>query len=54
MAKKQAKQGKITLQTEIETLFVHGLLHLLGFDDQTPLELKKMQDLTSAIIAKAK
>lgn len=34
VAKKQAKQHKISLDDELRILFLHGLLHLLGFDHE--------------------
>lgn len=33
-AKKEAKRQNITLEKELETLFVHGILHLLGYDHE--------------------
>ncbi|MBU0981894.1 rRNA maturation RNase YbeY [Patescibacteria group bacterium] len=41
-AKQQAKDLNQTLEEELRFLFVHGLLHLLGYDHQTPAEEKKM------------
>ena len=46
-ARQQAKLGGHTIQSEIELLFVHGLLHLAGFDhDQKDewTEMTKTQD----------
>ncbi len=46
-ARQQALMGGHTLQSEIELLFVHGLLHLAGFDhDQKEdwAEMTKTQD----------
>ncbi len=37
-ARRQAESRSISLQSEIELLFVHGLLHLLGYDHATPEE----------------
>jgi len=34
-AARQASEGGTDLQSEIEALAAHGLLHLLGFDDET-------------------
>lgn len=34
-ARRQAKQRKNTLAREIIFLLIHGLLHLLGYDDET-------------------
>ena len=51
VAKIQASKAKHSLKLELETLFVHGLLHLLGYDDTTPKQLKQMEDLACTIIA---
>ncbi|MFN3301822.1 MAG: rRNA maturation RNase YbeY [Patescibacteria group bacterium] len=42
-AKKQAKKIGHSLKEELKILIIHGLLHLLGFDDKTKKEEKKMQ-----------
>lgn len=34
-AKKQATSENLTLDEELKILFLHGLLHLLGFDHET-------------------
>ena len=34
-AKKQAKENKLTLESEIKQLILHGLLHLCGYDHET-------------------
>lgn len=36
MAQKQANQSNATLQAELEMLMVHGILHLCGYDHDTP------------------
>jgi probable rRNA maturation factor len=47
----QAKENGLTLQTEIEQLILHGLLHLCGYDHETDngemnrLELKLRKKL---------
>lgn len=33
-AEKQARKGKKTLEREIESLLIHGILHLLGYDHE--------------------
>lgn len=46
-ARQQARAGGHAIQAEIEMLFVHGLLHLAGYDHaekQDWAEMTKMQD----------
>ncbi len=53
VAIKQAREFKITLREEIIHLFVHGFLHLLGYDHEiSPLEEKRMFILEKKIISK--
>jgi probable rRNA maturation factor len=44
-SKKEAKRLKTTLKTEINLLFTHGILHLLGFNHETKAHQKEMFDL---------
>jgi probable rRNA maturation factor len=34
-AQRQAKENKLTLESEIKQLILHGLLHLCGYDHET-------------------
>jgi probable rRNA maturation factor len=34
-AERQAKENKLTLESEIKQLIIHGLLHLCGYDHET-------------------
>ncbi|PIP68326.1 MAG: rRNA maturation RNase YbeY [Candidatus Omnitrophica bacterium CG22_combo_CG10-13_8_21_14_all_43_16] len=43
-AAKEAKKRKKDLQGELDLYFVHGILHLLGYDDEKPRARKKMKD----------
>ena len=46
--KKQAKEWKVTLFEELSRVMLHGLLHLCGYDDQTPsdqLGMRAAEDL---------
>mgnify|MGYP001576994695 CR=1 len=43
-AAREAKKRKKDLQDELDLYFVHGILHLLGYDDEKPRARKKMKD----------
>jgi probable rRNA maturation factor len=44
-ARRQAKQRGKTLKSELATLLIHGILHLLGFDhEKSPRQAKIMFD----------
>lgn len=49
-AKKQAKDHKKTLHEELQFLFLHGFLHVFGFDHIKKNERKIMFDLQDKII----
>lgn len=51
-AKKQAQEFKCSLQKEIERLFVHGLLHLFGYEHKKENEAKKMEKMAMSILEK--
>jgi rRNA maturation RNase YbeY len=42
-AEKQARERNVSLETEVQSLLIHGILHIAGFDDETPEEQVKMQ-----------
>src|SRR3989338_4772882 len=42
-AKREAKKRKKDLQDELDLYFVHGILHLLGYDDEKIRKKKKMK-----------
>ncbi|MCP5047445.1 MAG: rRNA maturation RNase YbeY [bacterium] len=45
VAEKQAKENNISLQNELLTLMVHGILHLAGYDHETDSgEMMRMQE----------
>lgn len=49
-AKRQAKQIGQSLEDELQFLFIHGVLHCLGYDHQTPEEEAVMLEKTYAIL----
>ena len=51
-AKEQAENYQHSLHRELSFLYVHGLLHLLGYDHQTSEEEEKMFAIQEAILDK--
>ena len=50
-AKEQADEAAIRIERELAFLFIHGLLHLLGYDhEQGPDEEEEMFDLQEEIL----
>lgn len=50
--KRQAKTFQTSVKQELIFILVHGLLHLVGYDDKTDKEAKVMEDLGHKFIAK--
>ena len=50
LAQKQAQEYQHSLDYEFCFLFTHGMLHLLGYDHETPKEKKIMFDLQDLIL----
>jgi len=50
-ARAQAEEAGNTLEAELQLLVVHGVLHLLGFDDQTGHERARMWREQEAVLA---
>jgi len=49
-AEKQARERKRTLEEELETLLIHGILHLLGYDhERSQGEAKIMREMEKKI-----
>jgi probable rRNA maturation factor len=42
MAKRQALENKVTYNEEVRRLTIHGVLHLLGYRDDTPKNRSRM------------
>ncbi len=49
-AERQAKEHKKTLEEELQFLFVHGLLHIFGYDHEELKERKIMFDLQDEVL----
>lgn len=49
-AKRQAKEHKKTLKQELQFLFVHGVLHVFGYDHEDAGERKIMFELQDSIL----
>lgn len=50
-AEKQAKELGHNLQTEVRFLFVHGVLHILGYEHKEEKNFQIMMDLTNQILS---
>lgn len=53
-AQKQALEYKHSRTREIHELFVHGVLHLLGFDHETPKDAEQMKKKEISVYRKSK
>jgi rRNA maturation RNase YbeY len=49
---KNSKSYKVSFDNEVMRLVIHGILHLLGFDDITNYKRKKMKALEDKLINK--
>ncbi len=47
---KQARRFNTSWQAELSRYLVHGVLHLLGYDDQTPASRRKMKKLEDKLL----
>lgn len=53
-AKQNANKFKVSFIEEIGRLISHGILHLIGYDDLTPEERKKMKIIENRLLKKYK
>ncbi|MGE4357198.1 MAG: rRNA maturation RNase YbeY [Candidatus Omnitrophota bacterium] len=53
-AKRFAKEYGKRIEDEVCLYLIHGLLHLMGYDDRTLKERKKMEELQDSIFYKIK
>ncbi|MFQ5839987.1 MAG: rRNA maturation RNase YbeY [Candidatus Methylomirabilales bacterium] len=49
-ALKQARAEGHPLRTELATLLIHGILHLIGYDDTTPSARRRMWRRQNALL----
>jgi len=49
-AKREARKRKKDFQEELDLYLVHGILHLLGYDDEKPRARKKMREKEREIL----
>jgi probable rRNA maturation factor len=54
IACEQAKTFRTSLGKELALLTIHGVLHLLGYDHQTPSEAQKMHEREEEILKQLK
>jgi probable rRNA maturation factor len=52
-ARRQAAAYGTSLEHELRTYLVHGLLHLHGFDDRAPVARRRMQRVQERIVVRA-
>src|SRR5580765_714353 len=52
-ARRHARAFRNSLLRELKLYIVHGLLHLQGFDDRTPVEVRKMKKAQEKILRSA-
>jgi len=50
VAQEYAKTDGVSLRAELQRLVIHGVLHLLGYDDHTPAEKKRMRRKENALL----
>ena len=51
-AQRQAREHGHSLREELDLLVIHGLLHLVGYDDQDPIEARLMHDREMEILGR--
>lgn len=50
VAEAQAKEHSLSLADELSLLFVHGLLHIMGYDHEQPGDRKEMMKLEQQLL----
>lgn len=51
VAQRHARRFKTTLPRELDRLIIHGVLHLLGYDDHEPAQRRRMRARENDILA---
>ena len=52
-AKRNARRFQTSTENEVRLYLLHGLLHLVGFDDTTPAKARTMEKVQTGIFSKA-
>jgi len=52
-ARRQARRLRVPVALELQLLVVHGLLHLVGYDDRDPREARLMHERERGILRQA-
>jgi probable rRNA maturation factor len=53
-AVRNSKKYQVTVDNELVRLVIHGVLHLIGYDDTTALNKRKMKEVENAFVSKYK
>lgn len=53
-AKRNAKKYKVKFEEELTRLIIHGILHLIGYDDQESNDRKKMKLMENKLLVSLK
>jgi probable rRNA maturation factor len=53
-ARRQARRLRIPVALELDLLLVHGLLHLVGYDDRDPLEARLMHERERELLSRGR
>ncbi len=51
-ARRQARQFRQTFREETKRLLIHGMLHLMGYDDRTPVQRNRMRHREDVLLAR--
>ena len=52
VARRQAKQNRTSINKELALYTIHGLLHLLGYDDARPADAQRMHSQEDELLVK--